>query len=247
MRSILIFFTIATTNLFNCQSFKNINKIGIGILTVNPTKTLFLYDNHFLKKSNDSIEFVKDESGRTKFLSNLKLSPLILDEGDSDEEAAANIRSGGGRFMPILKFTVVDSTANSYKIVIDEKAKKFRYIKKDLNWTNERFNENYCCDKKRETIKFFFESWEQYLKRVRFIKKEKIKIYDEPNGKIIFANDDDDVSLYFVVTELKGDWIKIDKAIGYESRFDESKDYNGWTQWRKSNKILINIRENTMY
>ncbi|MBV7441000.1 hypothetical protein KRX57_06165 [Weeksellaceae bacterium TAE3-ERU29] len=86
-----------------------------------------------------------------------------------------------------------------------------------------------------------FETWKDYLKRVKIITKQDLKIYDKPNGKVIFENKENE-HLPFNIVELKGDWAKIEK-LGGDFKQNDFKKYNGWTQWKKGSEILIDIVE----
>ena len=248
-----IYLFIFCFTIYNCtaQDKSNTTPVGIGLLETNTTHPIALYSNKNDSVPFDIIRFNKRKDGTTKFITKLELKPYQISEGDSYEEGEREINSG---LVPIgaeLKFRVIDSTQNHFKIITNEDSNQEFFIKvepqkvyyKSLSQVYENNCSN-CPGSKYNPNWNVFETWDRYLKRVEFITKRNLKIYDKPNGKIIFE-DKHNKFLPFNVIELKGDWIKLKKGFGREFNFDDSKNYDGWTQWKNGNKISIKIVEQT--
>lgn len=216
--------------------------IGIGILTVNTIYPIPLFINETDSLPYDTLSFQIDSIGVTKFKTKLDLKPYEISEGDSYRRGENNISWGLVRFPPILKFQVLDSTDSTFKIVTNEKNNVSFVIKRNTNSIYYETYNHFIPDKK--TSWYIFETWERYLKRVEFIDKKDLIIYDQPNGAIIFENKEENF-LPFKVIDINGDWIKLKKDKYREFNFDKTQNYDGWTQWKKGNKILIRISEFT--
>lgn len=239
--------------LFSCNGQEEISNapIGIGLLQTNTEFPISLYKNENDAVPADILKFKTSTSGVTKFITDLKLKPYAIYEGDSHKSGEKNRNMGLVRFPPVLKFRVVDSTKTSFKVVTNEHLNESYYIKRDPKsayYTSEQqlFDNNCsnCPDSNYNPNWNIFETWERYLKRAEFISKQNLKIYDKPNGKVIFE-DKQNTFLPFNISEIKGDWIKLQKGMGRESNFAESHNYDGWTQWKEGNKIVISITEHT--
>ena len=74
---------------------------------------------------------------------------------------------------------------------------------------------------------------------VAFAQKQKLIIYDQPDGKIIFTEPTNN-SIPFSISALEGDWAKVEKPYGTA---DEAFKFNGWTQWKNQTELLIDITE----
>lgn len=225
--------------------------IGIGLLQTNTEFPIPLYKNDNDTVATHILKFKVEKSGITKFITNLKLEPYTIYEGDSYKSGEKNRSMGLVRFPPALKFRVVDSTKTSFKVVTNENLNESFYIKRDSKnayYTTERqFFDNNCIgcpDSNYNPNWNIFETWERYLKRSEFIIKKNLTIYDKPNGILIFESKDNQF-LPFNVTEVDGDWIKLKKGFGREFNFDKSKNYDGWTRWKEGDKTLIEITEHT--
>ncbi|MEO5911380.1 MAG: hypothetical protein ABIP95_10860 [Pelobium sp.] len=241
---------LLTVNAFLSFCTKSVQKtekqVGIGLLNANTTSTIYLYQNESDAKPIDSISFKIKNNGTTKFITGIDLEPYNLFEGNSDEEGKTNISMGLVHFGPSLKFRVIDSTKNAFKIMTNEKTYAFCYVKRDNKnayyTTEKQLEENNCigCPNSKYNPNWYvFEIWERYLKRVSFAQKQKLIIYDQPNGKIIFTEPTNN-SIPFSISELKGDWAKI--AEPYITA-DKVSKINGWTQWKNKNELLIEITE----
>ena len=89
-----------------------------------------------------------------------------------------------------------------------------------------------------------YETWENYFKRLEYITVDHLKIYNKPDGDLIFEQKND-AFLPFLVSELKGDWIRLKKHRLYESKYDKTITYEGWVRWKTAMNILVNITEQT--
>jgi len=223
--------------------------IGLGLLTVNTKYPIPLYKNEADELPFDTLKFDVSKSGKTIFISGIRLKPYLMSEGDSDEEAEEHVKMGLVRYGPELKFCVVDTGKSYFRVVGNQISKEEFVIKKNplaayysqekMLYDNKCIN---CPGSKYNPRWYVFETWERYLKRVEFITKDSLVIYDVPEGKAIFE-DKDRTFLPFAVTEVKGEWIKVKKGFGRESNFDPGKNYNGWVKWRNGTDIFVDINE----
>jgi hypothetical protein len=225
--------------------------IGLGLLTVNTQYALPLYKNYTDNTPFDTLKFQVAKSGITSFLSKIRLKPYLMSGGDSYDAGRKNINMGLIRFSPELKFRVADTTASLFKIVTNEETGESFFVKRNAAnayYTSEKELFDHSCGNcpgvRYNPVWYIFETWERYLKRVEFITKEHLVIYDQPNGKVIFENKEN-TFLPFTVIAVKGEWIKLKKGFGREFNFDSSKNYNGWTRWREGQQKVIDIVEHT--
>ncbi|MFD2287107.1 hypothetical protein GJU39_10690 [Pedobacter petrophilus] len=247
-----IYLLFAMLALISCK--KSIKKteqtsekqVGIGLLNVNTTSIIYLYKNEKDAKPIDSISFKIKNNGSTKFITDIDLEPYKIFEGNTADEGKTNINMGLVHFGPSLKFRVIDSTKNAFKIMTNEKTYAFYYLRiEDKNayyTTEQQLQDNNCigCPNSKYNPNWFvFETWERYLKRVAFARKKTLQVYDQPNGKIIFTDTANNY-IPFSISQLKGDWVKIEKPYGTA---DETFKFNGWTRWKKKSEIIIEITE----
>jgi hypothetical protein len=252
MKSIfLCLFALFTICSCNGQGKLTNPLIGIGLLQANTTFPIPLYKNENDSFPLEIVRFKIDNNGITKVITNLKLKPYVISEGDSYEAGKKNVSMGLVRFSPELKFRVIDSTKISFKVITNENTGESYFIKidsKSAYYKNERQYYDTGCIGCPNSIYnpqwYLFETWERYLKRVEFIVKKNLKIYDKPNGAIIFEGNNNKFLLFNVI-EVNGDWIKLKQGFGREFNFEKSVNYDGWTQWRDGNRILIEITEHT--
>ncbi|MBO0593246.1 hypothetical protein I2486_17720 [Cellulophaga sp. E16_2] len=223
--------------------------IGIGILHVNTTYPIYLY-----KDINDTLPFAdivfkKHKSGTTTISTALDLKPNSISEGGTHKADRELIKSGLAPTSKKLNFIVTEASEYYFKVVTNKETNEAFFIKREKQHvyykTKGALFQNSCsncADSNYNPRWFIFETWERYLKRVHYIEKPNLILYDKPNGDIIFKNNDHSF-LPFNVVEVKGDWIKLKKATGRENMFDASENYDGWTQWKNGNEILITIIE----
>ncbi|TKC06096.1 hypothetical protein [Pedobacter frigoris] len=225
--------------------------IGLGLLTVNTQYPIPLYKNEADELPFDTLKFETSKSGKTLFISGVELRPYIMSEGDSDEEGEEHLKMGLVRFGPELKFAVVDTDENFFRVISNQESREEFVIKKEpgaVYYSEESMlSENSCsnCPGSKYNPRWYvFETWERYLKRVEFITRDSLVIYDVPDGKAVFEHKDQ-TFLPFGVTEVKGDWIKVKKGFGRESNFPADGNYDGWIKWREGTTLLIDITEKT--
>lgn len=225
--------------------------IGIGLLTMNTDFEIPLYKQEVDSVPFDVLRFKMNKSGVMKFVSDIKLKPYRMTGGDSFAEGERNINMGLIRFAPELKFRVIDTTATSFKVVTNEETWEIMLIKRDATavyYSTEReLSDNSCSNcagSKYNPRWYIYETWERYLKRVEFITRENVVVYDQPNGKVAFENKEN-IFLPFRVMELKGEWIRLGKGFGRESEFDSLINAEGWIKWREGPVLSIDITEHT--
>lgn len=213
------------------------NSIGIGLLEMNTEHPIPLIRNAKDSLPFDTLRFEIDKAGKTKFIFSADIEPYRISEGDSFIKGNNTIQSGLISFSPELKFRVIDTSNNIFEVVMNEQTEAICFINMktyiDLN----------NIDDKDSTF-YNYEPWPDYIKRSEFITKKDLVIYDKPDGNIIFENKGEKF-LPFQVVQVAGDWIKLKKAFGREFNFDDIINYNGWTQWRSKDRILISITEKT--
>jgi len=239
--------------LYSCAEQKQgrPQAIGLGLLTVNTVYPIPLYKSEKDDLPFDTLRFDSSQSGKTLFLSRVELQPYLMSGGDSDKEGEEHVRMGLVRFGPELKFSVVDTGSSYFRVIYNQTSREELVIKKGpeaVYYSQESMlSDNSCsnCPGSNYNPRWYvFETWDRYLKRVEFISKDRLTIYDYPGGKEIFRQKDQ-TFLPFSVTEVKGDWIKVKKGFGRESNFDPQNNYDGWIRWRKGSNLLIDITERT--
>ena len=146
-----------------------------------------------------------------------------------------------GQNGPTIRLRVVDSfnSNNIYRVVINEETFQTCYINIE---EYSKYNYDKMLGANPYQFIYQYESWGDYLKRTYYITKPEIAIYDEPNGAVIFKNEGNPF-LPFNVVDIDGDWIKLEKHFAYRQYFGNSVNYEGWTQWKEKEKILISITE----
>lgn len=229
----------------SCQSQKEYenNAIGIGLLEVNTVYPIPLFRKEKDAIPIDTLKFKHRDNGTIEFVTKINLKPYNIYEGDTHDEGQRKMELGLVSKPPQLRFRVMDSTETFFQVIANETSNESYFIKIDPERvyykTLSQLYENNCSDRPNTNWNLF-ETWERYLRRVDFITKKDLKIFDQPDGQIIFENSDDDF-LPFVVSDVRGGWIKLQKGFALES--DTSKNYNGWTRWRIGDRVLIDIVE----
>lgn len=142
--------------------------------------------------------------------------------------------TSGGR---TVVFRVVDSAGDLYRIVTNEETFQTCFINID---EYRKYNHAQMSDAGYKFI-YKYETWLEYMQwSGRFIEKKNMVIYDKPNGNVLFENKKNDF-LPFAVVDMDGDWIKLEKMNTYRNRYSDSVNYDGWTQWKDGEKLLIQI------
>ncbi len=243
----IIFILILVLLISNCKA-QEIKKIGIGLLEANTNFDIPLFINHEDTIPAATIHLKQMKNGQVFYESSIELDPQIMYEGESEKEAKELINSGLVTEGPSLRFRVIEVNTKYFKVIVNEENGEEYYIKKnakavyydtkialEASYTNKPFNGEW----------FVYETWERYLKRVEYIELETTKIYDKPNGKVIFS--EESYEFYpFKVAEVKGEWIKLKKDKLRERNFEKGINYEGWYQWKKGNNWQIHIVEYTI-
>ncbi|MBV7440999.1 hypothetical protein KRX57_06160 [Weeksellaceae bacterium TAE3-ERU29] len=108
--------------------------VGIGLLTANTKHSIPLFQNTTDKIPIDSINIKVDETGITKFITDLELKPYALSGGYSYIEGERLVNMGLSRFPPELKFIVIDSTKKHFKNHYKRRYGRVLLCEKGLRW-----------------------------------------------------------------------------------------------------------------
>lgn len=79
----------------------------------------------------DTLKFETSKSGKTLFVSRVKLKPYIISVGDSDKEGEEHIKMGLVRFRPELKFCVLDTGESYFRVISNQITKEEFVIRKE--------------------------------------------------------------------------------------------------------------------
>jgi len=234
----------------------NIEKeMGTGLLSLTLNKPIKFYknpkDSSAFDQLNFSIDSLPQTKGKLLFSSTSKLNPYRMLSGDSDKEGQEHINRGLIRFQPELIFRVLEKTKDFFKIIVNEDTFETAYMKINAQHAiytklSQVFDNNCsnCTGSSYNTDYYLYETWENYFKRLEYITVDDLKIYDNPNGKLIFEQKNNDF-LPFLISQVKGDWIQLKKHRLYKSKYDKSMQYEGWVRWKSDMDILVNIVEQT--
>lgn len=90
---------------------------------------------------------------------------------------------------------------------------------------------------------FKIEDWRKHLIgcMIDFNKKSNvIRVKpDEQSLSLNYESTEDD--LIFVITDIKGDWVKIECSEICDCSCSSGKKYDGWIKWKKQNKLTIRL------
>lgn len=211
--------------------------VGIGLLEMNTNHPIPLFRSAADSVPFETLKFEMNHSGTTKFISGTAIVPYRLSIGDSFIESKRHISGGPTSFAPELKFRVINTVKSIFEVVLNEQTMEVGFINMETYLRLNQIHEN-------DSMVYKFDTWPDYLRKAEFITKKNLVIYDHPDGNIIYENRNE-MFLPFNVTEVSGDWIRLKKAFGREFNFDDIIDYNGWTQWKTADSILIRITEHT--
>lgn len=89
---------------------------------------------------------------------------------------------------------------------------------------------------KKSDLKFTFSTWKDYIKE-HFLKLKDCNLLTDVNGKTNLKSE----GLAFVVTEVKGDEIKIKSTRDCLSEDKSFKDLEGSVKWKTGNALLIDF------
>jgi hypothetical protein len=233
--------------LLSCNGDKNRDHkaAGLGLLSVNTQYPIPLYQREKDQIPVDTLRFGINETGSISFVSHIKLKPFRMSAGDSGKEGEKNVRQGLVPYQAQLKFCVIEAGETYFRVITNGETMETFVIKKDVN--SVYFKDARLLDDNRSGANYnsrwyLYETWERYLKRVEYITKAKVMIYNTPEGKAIFENKSG-AFLAFVVTDVKGEWIRIAARGSQGGLSPAAKKLEGWTQWRQGDKMLIDIIE----
>ncbi|RYU95581.1 hypothetical protein [Emticicia agri] len=118
---------------------------------------------------------------------------------------------------------------------------QFEYLQSKDNFIEIYIDEAKSITKKLslDTTLFKVENWKEHIVGTMIdfhTKKDIIRVSPIEDSKSLgYENSEEE--LFFVATEIKGDWIYIEsKAI---CGFSQNAQYNGWLRWKKEGKLLI--------
>ncbi|MDR3697853.1 hypothetical protein [Mucilaginibacter sp.] len=199
--------------------------VGIGLLFINKTQDLPIYNSQNNRAAFDTIKIKRIMEGKRKgsfeiSTANTKnlFNPYQSCEGSSDEEGKSLINSGLGPLEFRLVFRVLKYYKDEFKVIISEKDKTIAIIKIP----------------KEDSINGF-ETWEHYLKRVAAIEPigpyygKGLPVFDVPDGKQINPQ----FRIQTHIDSVKGNWLRIT---------DDGK-LSGWVKWRDNDKVLVRFIE----
>lgn len=199
--------------------------VGIGLLFINKTQDLPLYNSQNSSVAFDTIKIKKITEGKRRGsfeISTIKtkdlFNPYQSYGGSSDEEGKSLINSGLGPSEFRLVFRVLKCNNREYQVIISEKDKTIAIVKIP----------------KGDSISGF-ETWEHYLKRIAAIvpigpyNGRGLPIFEVPDGRRI--NPEFRIPMH--IDSVKGYWVRIT---------DYGKS-SGWVKWRGNNKVLVGFIE----
>ena len=141
---------------------------------------------------------------------------------------------------PTIKLRVIEIVdETTYRVVLNEETLETCFINIE---EYKKYNKEKMDAANIYNFIYKYESWSDYLQRVYYISKPNLIIYDKPNGEIIHE-DKEGYFLPFRVAEVDGNWIKLIKHHTYRNRYNPEINYDGWTQWRDGERILIIMDE----
>lgn len=90
---------------------------------------------------------------------------------------------------------------------------------------------------------FKVETWKRHLVGTMIdfdVKTNPIRVSKSEQSKSVgFESSGNDY--IFVITEIAGDWIKVECSDICENPCDDGKKYDGWIKWKDNNKLLIRL------
>jgi len=257
--TLILLFTVAALTSCDGQSNQNTHNldslsqlikvpvsVGLGTLDISFDLPVPLYRTKNDTLPIDTLTFERDISGEWLYKTNrVPLNPYQMSGGDSDAMAKSNIGAGLGRFPPLLSFRVVEADDRYWRVVVDESTFETVVIRKNPDYESLPHHLKILFGNMKNPC-YAYETWEHLLMRVAFVYfEEYYAVYDAPEGEKIFENTNDNF-LPYSVTQVSGDWMKVKKGSGRESRFYGMKNAEGWVKWKNDTEILVKIIEYLM-
>jgi hypothetical protein len=241
--------TVQQSQQLNLPQSKS--KVGIGLIHFNLNQAIPLYKSEHDTVAYDTLQFVEVKAGTNKGKCNFKtttlgnqLNPYTLSEGDSENEGREHTQMGLIRFAPELIFTVVSQTKAGVTVIINEATAATSFIridpKNDLrintNSDPQFFDPNFVDPK--TPYWFYYETWEQALKRAWSIGYNKNEVYDKPNGQKLKTEIE-----FSQIDSVQGNWARL----GERYPTDSKTKNGGWVKWQENDSIKISIMLNGGY
>jgi hypothetical protein len=239
------------------NNFKLINvpvTAGLGILDISFNNPVPLYRTENDEAPFDTLVFKEDKDGVWQYETNrLKsLNPLQKHGGPSHKMAMEALKMGAGFSPAVLAFRVVEANDDYFRVVVDESSFETVVIRKRADYAvvpqREGMGGVTLPEDKPYSGYYTYETWEHLLLRAQYVSfdRENYAVYDAPEGKKIFENTDRKF-LPYKVSQVQGDWIKVEKAAGgYDGYFEGIKNAEGWVKWKNETEILVGITEYTV-
>jgi hypothetical protein len=222
--------------LFLKTNAQQIREVGIGLLEVNTDHNLLLFEHFMDQDPAVQIQCKPLKNGQVSFKSDLELEPYALYEGDEE---------GGD---PKLQFVVTQESPQFYRVIVNATTAAQYYIKKDEKAayypTQQALTDSRSERKPFIAQWYVFETWCRYFKRV-YVELDPSDIYDKPNGKPIVTSKAQGL-LPFTVEKMQGEWIRLKKLPLPAANFLPNQNYDGWYQWKKNDRLRIQIIANTI-
>ena len=210
--------------------------VGLGTLDISFDLPVLLYRTENDTMPFDTLAFRKDEEGVWHYeTKNLKsFHPYKMYGGSSHEETKRKISMGLTYLSPQLSFRVLDANDSYWCVVIDETGFETVVIRRDPDYDLLQNRLKFSFDnttQKPYKGSYAYETWEDLLKRAYFvIFKGNYAVYNTPEGKKIFEKTNSDS---YKVTEISGDWVKIERNGRHE----------GWAKWKSDTEIFVEFIE----
>ena len=210
--------------------------IGLGTLDISFDLPVPLYRTENDITPIDVLTFVRAEDGvwhyETKNLKSFKLYKMY--GGNSHDETKRNISVGLTYFPPELSFRVLYATDSYWRVVINETGFETVVIRRDPDYDLLQNRLKFSFDnttQKPYKGSYAYETWEDLLKRAILVSfNGNYAVYDAPEGKKIIEKTKSD---NYKVTEVCGDWVKIERSGRQE----------GWAKWKSDTEIFVEIIE----
>ncbi|PCE62533.1 hypothetical protein [Sediminicola luteus] len=222
--------------LFLKTNAQQIREVGLGLLEVNTDHDLLLFEHFKDQDPAVQIQCKPLKNGQVSFESDLELEPYALYEGDEE----------GG--YPKLQFVVTQESPLFFRVIVNAKTGAQYYIKKNEKaayyLTHQALTDSKSERKPFVAQWYVYETWCRYLKRV-YVELDPSDIYDKPHGESLVTSKAPRL-LPFTVEKMQGEWIKLKKMPLPAANFLHNQNYEGWYQWKKNNRLRIQIIENTL-
>ncbi|QWG09901.1 hypothetical protein [Flammeovirga kamogawensis] len=186
-------------------------------------KVLLSYDGDLHRGNSYHLEFYESPNSTTEPSERLELN--------WNEENRGYVQVKGKPFIKItdyyidepdyiIHFNCLGYQNGFYEVVVNEKLHKTLWIK--------------------ESDKFVFETWTEYLKSTICVSQLSIKnnparALADSSANIVFEEE-----MCWVVLDFKGNWINVKYSpFDKDMEVQENKNFRAWIKWRDEDKLLI--------